>query len=135
MHNIFTNGNRLKNRKLEGTMPNGYMEHYKHADIMLIPLEDSKWHGCKSNLKILEAASKRIPCIVSNVEPYNVDKDCPVLFVNSQSDWNKHIKYLVNNPEERIKLGNQLYEWAKEKYNYQEISQRRFEAYSSLIKA
>ena len=135
MHNIFTNGNRLKNRKLEGTMPNGYMEHYKHADIMLIPLEDSKWHGCKSNLKILEAASKRIPCIVSNVEPYNVDKDCPVLFVNSQSDWNKHIKYLVNNPEERIKLGEQLYEWAKEKYNYQEISQRRFEAYSSLIKA
>ena len=83
----------------------------------------------------MEAASKRIPCIVSNVEPYNVDKDAPILWVNKQSDWNKHIRYLVNNPSERIKLGNQLYEWAKEKYNYQEISERRYKAFANLIKA
>jgi glycosyltransferase involved in cell wall biosynthesis len=135
MLSIFSNGKQLKHRTLPGTMPNDYMQMYKHADIMLIPLENSQWHGCKSNLKILEAASKRIPCIVSNVEPYNVDADCPVLWVNKQSDWFKNVKFLVNNPIERIKLGEQLYEWAKEKYNYQEISQRRFEAYSNLIEA
>jgi glycosyltransferase involved in cell wall biosynthesis len=135
MLSIFSNGKQLKYRTLPGTMPNDYMQMYQHADIMLIPLENSQWHGCKSNLKILEAASKQIPCIVSNVEPYNVDKDCPVLWVNNQSDWFKHIKFLVNNPIERIKLGEQLYEWAKEKYNYQEISERRYKAFANLIEA
>ena len=135
MLSIFTDGFQLNFTTYPGTLPNEYMHGYKHADIMLIPLENSQWHSCKSNLKVLEAASKRIPCIVSNVEPYNVDKDAPILWVNKQSDWNKHIRYLVNNPSERIKLGNQLYEWAKEKYNYQEISERRYKAFANLIEA
>lgn len=132
---IFTNGNKLANRKLKSTLPNEYMTHFEHADIMLIPLEDSPWHACKSNLKILEAASKRIACIVSDVEPYNRDKDAPVLWVKSQADWFKHITYLVNNPSARVEMGAKLYEWAKKKYNYQEIGAERRKAFGDLIKA
>lgn len=135
VHSMFTNGNKLANRKLNGTLPNDYMSHFEHADIMVIPLEDSQWHACKSNLKILEAASKRIACVVSDVEPYNKDKDAPVLWVKNQSDWFKHISYLVNNPTERVKMGNDLYEWAKEKYNYQKIGTERREAFGNLIEA
>ena len=135
VHSMFTNGNKLANRKLNGTLPNDYMSHFEHADIMVIPLEDSQWHACKSNLKILEAASKRIACVVSDVEPYNKDKDAPVLWVKNQSDWFKHISYLVNNPTERVKMGNDLYEWAKEKYNYQKIGSERREAFGNLIEA
>ena len=133
MAHLFTNGGKLPNRKLNGTMPNEYMTHFKHADIMLIPLESSNWHACKSNLKILEAASKRIPCIVSNVEPYSIDKEAPVLFVNNQRDWFKHLQYLINNPAQRVRMGNDLYEWAKEKYNYKEIGKARRDAFGSLI--
>ena len=135
VHSMFTNGNKLANRKLNGTLPNDYMSHFEHADIMVIPLEDSQWHACKSNLKILEAASKRIACVVSDVEPYNKDKDAPVLWVKNQSDWFKHISYLVNNPTERVKMGNDLYEWAKENYNYQKIGAERREAFGNLIEA
>lgn len=134
MWHLFTNGGKIANRKLPGTMPNDYMKHFEHADIMLIPLERSDWHGCKSNLKILEAASKRIPCIVSNVEPYAKDTDAPVLFVNNQKDWFKHLQYLINNPLERERLGNELYEWAKTKYNYKEIGKARREAFGSILK-
>lgn len=130
---LYTNGGKLPNKKLAGTLPNNYMNHFEHADIMLIPLENSPWHACKSNLKILEAASKRIPCVVSDVAPYNVDKDCPVLFVKKQSDWFKHLSFLINNPNERIKLGNELYEWAKNKYNYESISETRRESFGKLI--
>lgn len=130
---LFTHGGRLPNRKLNGVLPNEYMAHYEHADIMLIPLEESNWHACKSNLKILEAASKRIPCIVSNVEPYSIDKEAPVLFVNNQRDWIKHITFLINNPAQRERMGNELYEWAKTKYNYKEIGQARREAFGSLL--
>ena len=132
---LFTNGGRIPNKKLNGTMPNDYMTHFEHADIMVIPLEDSAWHGCKSNLKILEAASKRIAVICSDVEPYNKDKDAPVLWVKNQGDWFKHIQFLVNNPSERINLGNELYEWAKNKYNYEHISTIRRAEFGRLIKA
>jgi len=81
-------------------------------------LHKCQWYACKSNLKILEAASKKIPCIVSDVEPYNVDEDCPVLFVKNQSDWFKYIKFLTLNKQARIDYGEKLYEWAKEKYNF-----------------
>jgi glycosyltransferase involved in cell wall biosynthesis len=83
----------------------------------------------------LEAASKRIPCIVSNVAPYNVDKDCPILLVNSQKDWFTHLNYLINNPSARVELGNRLYEWAKEKYSLEKINERRRDAFSSICQA
>lgn len=129
---MFTNGGKLPNRKLQGTLPNSYMTHFEHADIMLIPLEETPWHACKSNLKILEAAAKRIPCIVSRVKPYSDDTDAPVLWVDKQSDWFKHMTFLINNPLERLRLGNELYEWAKKTYDYESISTTRREAFTKL---
>ena len=132
---MFTNNKKLPFKILHGTTPNKYMEMYQEGDIMLIPLEDSQWHSCKSNLKILEAASKYMPCIVSNVEPYSRDKDAPVLWVNNQKDWNKHIMTLVKDKNLRDEYGKRLYQWAKEKYNHQEINSIRAAAFRDLIKA
>jgi len=132
MFSAFTAGGSLPYAKLHGTGPNNYMQMYENADIMVIPLEDSEWHACKSNLKILEAASKRIPCIVSNVLPYSADGDAPVLWVNSQKDWFSHLNYLILNPEARIEYGNKLYEWAYAKYNIVDINARRRAAFESL---
>jgi len=115
--------------------PATYMSMYENADICVIPLENSEWHACKSNLKILEAAAKRLPVICSNVAPYNIDYDAPVLWVNKQSDWFNYINLLVNNPNLREQLGNALYEWAKTKYNFTEVNDSRRQAYSDLCKA
>jgi len=135
MFSAFTAGGSLPYAKLHGTGPNNYMQMYENADIMVIPLEDSPWHGCKSNLKILEAASKRIPCIVSNVAPYNLDSDCPVFWVNSQKDWFSHLNYLILNPKARADAGNKLYEWANAKYNIADINTRRRAAFENLCGA
>lgn len=135
MFSSFTAGGTLPYMKIHGTTPTQYMQMYENADIMVIPLEDSTWHACKSNLKILEAASKRIPVIVSNVAPYNNDADAPVLWVNSQKDWFTHMNYLINNPDARADLGNKLYEWAKEKYNLEKINERRREVFAGVCKA
>ena len=133
MLSYFTQG--LPYMKLHGTSPTSYMQMYENADIVVIPLEDTDWHRSKSNLKILEAAAKRLPVIVSNVEPYSLDKDAPVLWVNSQKDWFEHLKYLILNPDARVELGNKLYEWAKEKYSLETVNERRFAAFSDLCKA
>jgi glycosyltransferase involved in cell wall biosynthesis len=131
MFSMFT-GN-LPSIKLHSASPTQYMDMYNYADIVLIPLEDSEWHACKSNLKILEAAAKRLPVICSNVAPYNMDVDAPVLWVNNQKDWFRYINLLTNNPSLRENLGNELYAWASKKYNFTEINQQRYDAYKSII--
>ena len=131
MFSMFT-GN-LPSIKLHSASPTQYMDMYNFADIVLIPLEDSEWHSCKSNLKILEAAAKRLPVICSNVAPYNMDVDAPVLWVNNQKDWFRYINLLTNNPSLRENLGNELYAWASKRYNFKEINQQRYDAYKSII--
>jgi glycosyltransferase involved in cell wall biosynthesis len=135
MFSHFTAGGTLPYRKIHSMRPVDYMAMYEHADIMLIPLEDTEWHACKSNLKILEAAAKRVPCIVSNVAPYNQDPDAPVLWVNSQKDWFSHLNYLILTPEARREMGNKLHEWAKEKYSIERINIGRSEAFRNLCAA
>lgn len=133
MVSSFTVGGKLDSLILPSMSTRSYMGLYENADIMVIPLEETTWHSGKSNLKILEAASKRIPCIVSNVAPYNQDKDAPVLWVSSQKDWFKHLNYLILNPEKRISLGNDLYEWAKSKYGIDTINEKRYKAFNQLV--
>lgn len=135
MFSHFTAGGTLPYMKISGTDPESYMALYENADIMVIPLENSKWHACKSNLKILEAASKRIPCIVSRVEPYSKDTDAPVLWVDSQKDWFEHLSFLINNPGKRKEMGDQLFEWANSKYNLLKINEYRRRIFADLIKA
>ena len=121
LHN-FTGGGMLDYQVLPSQPVKTYMDLYQYADIMVIPLEETEWHACKSNLKILEAAAKRIPCVVSKVLPYSLDADAPVLWVERQSDWFTHLNYLVNNEEARQDYGNRLYEWAKAKYDLIEVN-------------
>ena len=133
MASVFTNNKRIAYKILRGTDPDRYMEMYQEGDIMLVPLEHSTWHASKSNLKLLEAAAKKMPCIVSHVEPYSRDEDAPVLWVKNQSDWFKHINYLINNENARQDYGEKLYEWAKEKYNYERINAERYRLLRGLI--
>lgn len=135
LHN-FTGGGMLPCKILVSQPVKTYMDLYQYADIMVIPLEESEWHSCKSNLKILEAAAKRIPCVVSKVLPYSLDADAPVLWVERQSDWFTHLNYLINNEEARQDYGNRLYEWARAKYDLIEVNQRiRRPLFAGLLEA
>jgi glycosyltransferase involved in cell wall biosynthesis len=106
-----------------------YMEAYADSDIGIIPLEENRFNAMKSNLKVLECAAKKIPCIVSNVNPY---KGLPVLYVNKQTDWYKNIKELVNNKQTREELGNKLYEYCSKVYNFKEINSKRYDIYKQI---
>jgi hypothetical protein len=135
MLNHFTASKRLQFDAYAGMRPTEYMEIYENADIMLIPLVANNWSRCKSNLKLLEASVKSIPVICSKVEPYSIDADAPVLWVEKQSDWYKHLNFLINNEKARQDYGQALNEWAKRKYNLFDINPRRRTAFESIIKA
>lgn len=135
MLNSFTANRNIPRAVIEACLPEDYYLMFRYADAMIVPLERTDWHACKSNLKLLEAAGKKIPVICSHVEPYSRDSEAPVLWVKSQKDWYNHIKYLSLNLNYRIELGQQLYEWAQKKYNFDYINAERKALYASLCQA
>ncbi len=135
MFSMFTDGGTLNYRKIYGLPPKVYFEMFEYCDVKLVPLVNNQWNGYKSNLKILEAAAKKAPCIVSNVAPYSYDSEAPLLWVNNQKDWYKWIEFLTHEKEARTEIGQQLFDWAKTKYNFDAINEQRKQALASLIKA
>jgi hypothetical protein len=127
----FTNGLKLKPTIYNYNQVTEYMAAYCDSDISLIPLVDSKFNSMKSNLKVLETASKKNPAIVSNVHPYK--GFYPACHVNSQKDWYYWIKLLTHDQAARKQYGNDLYEYCNKNFNLHEVNKQRFAIYSKLI--
>ena len=127
----FTNGLKLKPTIYNYNPVTEYMAAYCDSDISLIPLVDSKFNSMKSNLKVLETASKKNPAIVSNVNPYK--GFYPACHVNSQKDWYYWIKLLTHDQAARKQYGNDLYEYCNKNFNLHEVNKQRFAIYNKLI--
>jgi hypothetical protein len=130
MIGVFTNGLKLNPTIYDYSEVTKYMGAYSDSDISLIPLVDNKFNSMKSNLKVLETASKRNPAIVSNVHPY---KDMPVCYVNNQKDWYYWIKLLTFDDAARIEYGQKLFEYCDREFNFEAINNKRFAIYNKLI--
>jgi hypothetical protein len=121
--------------KLDSTIYNyneiqKYMSAYADSDISLIPLLDTKFNSMKSNLKVLETASKKNPAIVSHVNPY---LDLPVHYVKKQSDWFKHIRDLTYDHDMRKESGEVLFHHCSKYFNFKEINTRRKDIYKQIL--
>lgn len=129
MVSSFTNGLSIKGTILPGSSPFEYYRNYSHADICLAPLIDSRFNGFKSNLKVLEAAHAGLPVIASKVNPY---LDLPILYVEKQSDWLKHINKL-RDPQLRKDIGYNLKSYCNTHFNFSKINSYRLEEFKNLI--
>jgi hypothetical protein len=132
----FMTANRSLKHEILRTLPvTEYLKMYDSADVMLIPLVANDWSAYKSNLKILEAASKKVPVICQGVPPYSDDADAPVLWVKTQDDWYRHMNFYINNKNAILDHGEKLYEWAVKKYSLRKINKNRRQAFADLLKA
>jgi glycosyltransferase involved in cell wall biosynthesis len=107
-----------------------YMNFYNEADACLIPLVDSKFNSMKSNLKVLEAATKNAPVICSNVKPYSECKH--IIPVNNQSDWFTNIKKVVKDAIYRKEMGIANGEWCRENFNLIKVNKLRSQIFNAL---
>jgi glycosyltransferase involved in cell wall biosynthesis len=124
---------------------NVYAEVLNETDIALAPLADNLFNRMKSNLKQVEVWSRKLPIICTDIPPYNVDgvhmKNCILIpykkngLVNKRldMDWAKAIKKLIEEPNLREDLGNQLYEDFKVKYNLKHVTETRAQFYQSIV--
>jgi len=124
-----------------------YAKNYSNFDISLAPIKNHIFNRMKSQLKVIEAGFYKKALIASNVGPYTIDlkhamkngefTDGNALLVDevkNHSDWAKHIKKLVDNPNMITDLGERLYETVSQKYDLNIVTKTRSEFYKSLVK-
>lgn len=91
-----------------------------NADISIIPLKDTPFNRCKSEIKMVEQASLGIPSVVSNIPPYSNfynGKNGVMIDNNSTDGWVEGISYLIDNPIDRWNIGGAARETVMAKYD------------------
>jgi hypothetical protein len=107
-----------------------YMNFYNEADACLIPLVDSKFNSMKSNLKVLEAATKNAVVIASNVKPYS---QCShIIPVTHQGGWFENIKKVVKDAIYRQEMGLANGQWCRENFDLVKVNKLRTQIFNAL---
>jgi glycosyltransferase involved in cell wall biosynthesis len=143
----YPNINNLPYRRVWTKPINTYASNYSKFDISMAPIKNHIFNRVKSQLKVIEAGFYKKALIASEVGPYTIDlkhalnfgkfTDGNALLVKEErnhSDWAKNIKFLVNNPNLIVDLGERLYESVKDKYDLRNVTRDRAQWYKSLIK-
>ena len=133
MASYFTADQKIPYTLIRGMEVDKYYDLFRHGDIMLVPLVKNNFNSFKSNIKILEAAGKAMPAIVSAVHPYLGFPDDVVSYSRGRADYVSHIKKLVNDEALRHEQGAKLLAYCAKNYNFKEINEIRRNAFLSLI--
>jgi processive 1,2-diacylglycerol beta-glucosyltransferase len=115
-----------------------YATQLKELDVhaALVPLEDTKYNQCKSNIKWLEYSSAGIPGAYSKLPPYSgcIEHDRTGLLVNNTSEsWFHAIGKLVCNPTERIDLAINARQEVLEKFSLENSIDQYFSTVNALF--
>ena len=97
-----------------------YGQGYREFDVALVPLEQSLFSSCKSELKLIEAGTTHTAAIVSDVPPYSDhlrhEENC--LKVSSRQDWYTQIRRMINDKELRLDITAGLHEYVNRNFNH-----------------
>ena len=96
-----------------------YYEFLKQADIAIAVLHPTIVNNCKSELKWFEAASFKVPTVVSNTEVYLevVQSGKDGFIAADKEDWLAHLDSLVSDESLRTRMGEAAYAKSIEEYS------------------
>lgn len=116
-------------RRLWGLDTFNYGKLYNLIDVSLVPLHQTMFSGCKSELKLIEAGFMKKAAIVSNVRPYDLvaTQDNSILIEPNVNgfEWAKQMRNLIKNPAMVEDLGQAMYESVKDKYHIKTVNVER----------
>lgn len=100
------------------------------ADVALVPLPNNGYSRCKSELKVLENAAYKTPCVASMVDPYVRFKSRSgngVRLVPKErvSLWLREVELLLINKDVYRTIAECAYSTTKEHYNLETINKER----------
>jgi len=108
----------------------------QNLDIILAPLQDTHFNRGISNIRVLEAGAMKKAVVASDnknliyAKTINGTDDGDGLLVKTTEDWIDNISYLIDNPDERRKMGSRLYYKVKRDYNAKDVAQE----YEKILK-
>ena len=90
-----------------------------NIDINISPLEENIFNEAKSENKWVEAALVKVPTIASNVGAFKqvIKHNETGILCSDINDWYISLKALINNKYLRKKIGENAYNFCKDKYN------------------
>jgi hypothetical protein len=109
------------------------MQGYNELDVCLVPLVDSDFNRCKSELKMIEAGWFKKACICSDVIPYNTIDIAEFVDNKHKLGWHYAMKYCIENPSYTRDLGEELHEYVTKHHNLDHTNILRAELYKQLI--
>lgn len=118
---------------------NIYAKVLDETDISIAPLADHQFNKMKSNLKQVEAWSRKLATVCSDIPPYNVDgvheRNTMLVPIKKNADkfWYKNLKKLIVDEDFRKQLGQNLYDDFSEKYHLGNVTKRRVDFYEKIV--
>jgi glycosyltransferase involved in cell wall biosynthesis len=93
-------------------------------DIGIMPLFDDEWSKSKDHYKLVNYMASSTPYIASSVEgTEKVTKNNINGFIaHSHSEWVSYLSFLIENPTERVRMGNNGYNIFKDEYSTSIVS-------------
>lgn len=116
-----------------------YGSMYNQTDVSLIPLVETYFNKCKSQLKTIESGFHKCPVIVSNIEPYSfddiqgeIDGSTKGLFIDNDKEWFDAYMYYMENKDMIKEHGNNLYNYVNKYYNINVINKERIKLIKNI---
>lgn len=122
-------------RRVWAQPANTFGNSYNEIDVSLIPLFDTQFNSCKSELKMIEAGIKGKAAIVSKVKPYTLLATNENSFqVDTTYSFYTQIRYCLNNPNAVEDKAAKLKEDVTKKHSLQALTLKRKQVYDYYIK-
>lgn len=96
-----------------------------NVNCALVPLEDTSFNNCKSNIKWLEYSAAGIPGIYSNTASYSssiIHGETGLLVDNTADAWFQAMNHLINNPEIALAMVENARTKVRNKYSVESSS-------------
>lgn len=106
-------------------------------DIYLAPLTNSRFNRSKSSIKAMEAGAMKIPCLMSDVQPFQEftchDKEMEWLLCKTPKDWLEKTTALVKDAAMRKHFGELCYNVVQDIYSMDVRAWVWREVYNSCV--
>lgn len=111
-----------------------YLQHLRSSDIALLPLNDTPFNRCKSDLKFLECAAEGVAVLASpTVYGGVVEDDGTGLLFDSPTDFSAKLRGLIDDPSRRRRLAAAAYRYVAERRMHAYHLHERYRWYLSLV--
>ena len=112
----------------------GYIDVLRRCDVALLPLNDTLFNRCKSDLKFIECAAHGVVALASpTVYAGSVRDGVTGLLFHSPADFLEKLRGLVVDPRMRTAIAGRAYEYVRDHRLLAQHFRKRLSWYESLL--